>query len=177
VCILHGNRDFLISNRFLDATGCELIQQNTIIDLYGTPTLLCHGDSLCTDDADHQKFRKLVLSDAWQADFLAKPFEERVAIAKNLRDQSREETRKKPEAITDVNQQTVENIMRENNVLQMIHGHTHRPAIHEFSIDGKPARRIVLGDWDEKGSLLRVDKTGCQLESFALQANKMTENV
>ena len=171
VYVLRGNRDFLIGDEFAAETGCRLLEQNSIVDLYGTPTLICHGDSLCTDDVDHQRFRDMVLQDAWQKQFLSKPLAERILIARNLRDKSREETRKKPEAITDVNQTSIENLMRERGVRQMIHGHTHRPAIHHFEIDGKQATRIVLGDWDEIGNLLRVDANGCRLEDFTLQSD------
>lgn len=175
VFVIHGNRDFLLGEQFARETGCQLLPQNTIIDLYGTPTLLCHGDSLCTDDVDHQRFREMVLQYAWQQQFLAKPLEERIMLARGLRDMSREETRKKPEVITDVNQTTVENLMRDRGVRQMIHGHTHRPAIHKFEIDGEPATRIVLSDWDEKGNLLRVDATGYQLEDFTLQTDPVPQ--
>jgi len=168
VYVLHGNRDFLLGEKFCADTGCQLIQQNTVIDLYGQRTLLCHGDSLCTDDEAHQKFRALVLSDAWKNDFLSKPFAERVAIAQGLRDKSREETRQKPEAIIDVNQSAVEALMRENQVNHMIHGHTHRPALHEFDLDGQSATRLVLSDWDETGSYLNVSAAGYQVQDIIL---------
>jgi len=164
--IMHGNRDFLLGNRFATRTGCELLNEPARIDLYGTPTLLLHGDTLCTDDHEYQAFRRLVRDPAWQADFLARPLAERRAIAAGLRETSRDRTGQKAPEIMDVNQAAVETIMREQGVHQLIHGHTHRPAIHEFELDGRPARRVVLGDWYEQGSLLRCNQSGCRLQSL-----------
>lgn len=166
--LMHGNRDFLLGERFATRTGCELLAEPTRIDLHGTETLLMHGDTLCTDDHEYQAFRSLVRNPDWQADFLARPLTERRQIAAGLRETSRERTGEKAEEIMDVNQAAVEAVMREHGVSQLIHGHTHRPAIHRFELDGRPARRIVLGDWYEQGSLLRCNETGCRLEILGI---------
>lgn len=157
VYIMRGNRDFLLGDQFEKLTGCQLLQDPSKIDLYGTPTLILHGDTLCTDDVDYQQFRSMVRNPAWQADFLSKSIEERLAIGNQARQESVERTKEKPEDIMDVNEKTVENTFRSNNVLQMIHGHTHRPAIHQLEINEKVARRIVLGDWYHQTSVLEVE--------------------
>lgn len=164
--IMHGNRDFLMAEEFAKVSGATLIEDPTIIDLYGTPTLLMHGDTLCTDDIDYQKFRAMVRDPRWKTDFLSKSKEERLAMTKKYRQISKNETAKKATDIMDVNQNAVEAVISENNVTQLIHGHTHRPAIHDFSVNKKEIKRIVLGDWFEKGSVLVCNEVGCQLESF-----------
>lgn len=164
--IMHGNRDFLMADHFAEISGATLIEDPTIIDLYGTPTLLMHGDILCTDDVEYQKFRKMVREPNFKADFLSKSIEERLAVAANYREISKTETANKKMDIMDVNQQAVEATLLEHNVNQLIHGHTHRPAIHDFTANGKNMKRIVLGDWFEQGSVLICDETDCQLESI-----------
>lgn len=164
--VMHGNRDFLFDSGFVARTGCKLISEPSLIDLYGTPTLILHGDSLCTDDVKHQESRALVRSQQWKDEFLAQPLARRIALAQEYRSMSREHLRDQPEAIMDVNAQAVNQLMREYNVTQMIHGHTHRPAIHDFTLDDAPARRIVLGDWDQYGSVLSCDENGCELKQF-----------
>ncbi len=166
--VMYGNRDFLMREEFCRQSGAELLPEPTTIDLYGTPTLLLHGDTLCTDDQPYQEFRRMVRDPQWQEALLAKSPEERLALAKQYRETSKLETGSKAEAIMDVNANAVEQLLREHNVLQMIHGHTHRPAIHEFAVDGQPARRIVLGDWYEQGSVLVCDESGCALEGLPL---------
>lgn len=166
VYVMHGNRDFLFSSGFVARTGCTLLGEPSLIDLYGTPTLILHGDSLCTDDVKHQQSRTLLRSRKWQEEFLALPLDRRIELAQEYRGMSREHLRDKPDAIMDVNTQTVQQLMREHGVTQMIHGHTHRPAIHEFSMDNTPARRIVLGDWGQFGSVLACDQNGCELKRF-----------
>lgn len=166
VSIMHGNRDFLMREGFESMTGCRLLADETIIDLYGTPTLLMHGDTLCTDDLAYQEFRGMVRNPAWQTELLGKPPQERLALAKKLRDISKTETSGKQQDIMDVNQDAVEQAMQRHGVRQLIHGHTHRPAIHDFEMAGQPASRIVLADWYEKGSTLRCDSTGCRLEAL-----------
>ena len=163
--IMQGNRDFLMAEKFSEVSGATLIEDPTIIDLYGIPTLLMHGDTLCTDDVDYQKFREMVRNPNWKKEFFSLPNEERLAMTTKYRKASKEETSKKSMNIMDVNQQAVETTMQEHNVKQLIHGHTHRPAIHEFSVDNKKMKRIVLGDWFEQGSVLVCNKSGCQLES------------
>jgi UDP-2,3-diacylglucosamine hydrolase len=164
VYFMHGNRDFLIGDGFMEKTGCRLLIEPTLINLYGVPTLLMHGDTLCTDDTEYQRFRAMVRDPDWQQAFLAKPLDERRAFAAQARSESRSRTLEKAEAIMDVNQQTVEQAMLEHRVSRLIHGHTHRPAIHHFKVGGKALTRIVLGDWYEQKSLLRVDADHALLE-------------
>ncbi|WJW74504.1 UDP-2,3-diacylglucosamine diphosphatase [Thiohalobacter sp. IOR34] len=167
--LLRGNRDFLLGEGFERDSGGQLLNEPALIDLYGEPTLLLHGDSLCTDDLDYQRFRQQVRDPDWQHAFLARPLAERRAIAAGLRETSREQTAVKQAEIMDVNPQAVASLMREHGVRRLIHGHTHRPAIHEFALDGAPATRMVLGDWYEQGSLLRCGPGGCRLESLPLE--------
>ena len=164
--IMQGNRDFLMAEKFSEVSGATLIEDPTIIDLYGTSTLLMHGDTLCTDDVDYQKFRGMVRDPRWQADFLSKPAEERLAITTKYREISKTKMAEKTMDIMDVNQHSVEEAMLKENIQQLIHGHTHRPAIHDFTVNEKKMKRIVLGDWYEQGSVLVCDEKGCQLESI-----------
>lgn len=166
--VMYGNRDFLMREHFCALSGCQLLDEETMIDLYSTPTLLMHGDTLCTDDVPYQQFRAMVRDPAWQAELLAKTPEERLELARQYREISKTETGNKASEIMDVNQQAVEQTLRRHQVRQLIHGHTHRPAIHEFELDGQPARRIVLGDWYEQGSVLECDENGCRLEGLSL---------
>jgi UDP-2,3-diacylglucosamine hydrolase len=152
---MHGNRDFLIGAEFAAATGCVLLEEYAVIDLDGQRVLLTHGDLLCTDDHRYLQLRSLVRSAAWQRDFLRKPLAERRAIALGLRETSQSEVASKPASIMDVNAQTVMQCMRSFRVCTLLHGHTHRPAIHRFGLDDQAARRIVLGAWYEHGSVLR----------------------
>jgi len=165
VYVMHGNRDFLIGNEFAARTGCTLLDDPTVIDLYGKPTLLLHGDSLCTDDVEHQQSRVVLRGDAWQQDFLQHSLENRIEKAQAYRTMSRSHLQDEGNAIIDVDDEAVKSNMHEFNVTQMIHGHTHRPAIHELNLDSGPARRIVLGDWDKVGSVLVCDENGCELET------------
>jgi len=164
--IMSGNRDFLFGEGFAERCHCTLLDEPTIIDLYGTPTLLMHGDSLCTDDVKHQESRQLLRSSDWKSHFLSQSLQERIQQAKEYRGMSRQHLKDAPDAIMDVNQDAVIEVMQKYNVVQLIHGHTHRPAIHSLSVNGKPAERIVLGDWNSRGSVLRCDESGCQLTSF-----------
>ena len=166
VYIMHGNRDFLLGDTFARQSGCTLLDDPARIDLYGTPTLLMHGDMLCTDDTEYMAFRTMVRDPAWQADLLSKPLDERRQLAMEMRKSSREQTGGKPESIMDVNQASVDKTMTENHVQRLIHGHTHRPATHDLSIAGKPAQRIVLGDWYEQGSILECTADGCRPRSL-----------
>jgi UDP-2,3-diacylglucosamine hydrolase len=167
VHLLHGNRDFLIGERFAARSGCRLLDDPSRIDLYGTPVLLMHGDTLCTDDVDYQAFRAGVRDIRWQQAFLQQSLQARRDIAQALRGKSRASAREKPESIRDVNPDTVARFMTDHAVQQLIHGHTHRPGIHEFEIAGKPARRMVLGDWYRQGSLLECTPQGCRLRELA----------
>ncbi len=165
--VMRGNRDFLMADKFARDTGCTLLDDPTLIDLYGTPTLLMHGDSLCTDDTEHMAYRQVVLSPQWQQQILSKSIEERRDMALEIRAISSVSKQGKTDEIMDVNLDMVNKTMLENNVTQLIHGHTHRPNIHETDLNGKPCRRIVLGDWhDSHGSVLRCDARGCQLTPY-----------
>ncbi len=156
---MHGNRDFLVGEDFARRHGLTLLPDPTLVDLYGTPTLLMHGDTLCTDDVDYQAFRRQVRDPAWQADFLARPLDEREAIARRVRESSREAMAGKTETLMDVNAQAVARAFDEHGATRLIHGHTHRPAIHR---EGN-RERIVLGDWYEGGSYVVCDESGCRL--------------
>lgn len=165
---LPGNRDFLLSKRFAAAAGIQLLPESVVIELAGERVLLLHGDTLCTDDVDYQAFRAQVRHPAWQAQMLALPPAQRRALAGRLRETSRQATGQKAAEIMDVNQAEVERVMRHYGVQRLIHGHTHRPAIHAWTLDGQPARRAVLGDWrDAQGSVLRCDELGWRLEPIA----------
>ena len=166
VYLMHGNRDFLLGEEFAKQTGCQLIPEPTIIDLYGTLTLLMHGDTLCTDDISYQQFRSMVRNEQWQSGFLSMPIEKRLEIAAQYRNESKSHTKNKSPEIMDANQQTIESAMRGNNVIRLIHGHTHRPDIHHFKLDGNDAQRVVLGDWYEHGSVLVVDENGYDLKTI-----------
>jgi UDP-2,3-diacylglucosamine hydrolase len=164
--LMHGNRDFLIGPQFCAATGCRLLGDYERVDLYGDTVLLTHGDLLCTDDTRYLGLRKTLRNPAWQRDFLAKPLAERRKIAAELRQLSAAEIAAKSYDIMDVNQTTVETVMREHNVSLLLHGHTHRPAIHRFELDGKPAARIVLGAWYEQAGIVRWDANGYSLDTL-----------
>lgn len=164
--IMYGNRDFLMRQEFEAMSGCELLDEETVVDLYGTPTLLMHGDTLCTDDIAYQNFRNMVRDPAWQSELLSKTPEERLALARKLREISQSETSEKEEGIMDVNQAAVAEVMLKHNVLQLIHGHTHRPAVHDFELSAQPAKRLVLADWYHTGSMLVCDESGCRSEQL-----------
>jgi UDP-2,3-diacylglucosamine hydrolase len=154
VYFMHGNRDFLIGSEFARITGCTLLAESTVVNLYGTRTLLLHGDTLCTDDVEYQKFRRQVRDPGWQQAFLARPLAERRAFAYQARAASQTQSASKPDYLMDVNQSEVERVMREHGVTRLIHGHTHRPAVHRFAVNGQDLIRMVLGDWYEQSSVL-----------------------
>jgi len=161
--VMHGNRDFLLGAEFCAATGCRLLGDFERIERFGTQLLLTHGDLLCTDDTRYMTLRGQLRDPAWQQDFLARSVAERRAIADDLRKLSAAEIAAKTEGIMDVNQATVEKTMREFGVKHLLHGHTHRPAIHDFTLDGLPATRVVLGAWYEGSSVARWDERGIRL--------------
>jgi UDP-2,3-diacylglucosamine hydrolase len=162
VYFMHGNRDFLIGAAFAQASGAQLLTDPALLDLHGTPTLLMHGDTLCTDDVRYQVFRKQVRDPAWQSQFLAKPLAERKAMIDDLRKMSEAEKDGKSAAIMDVNVDSVTATLRTHGVPRLIHGHTHRPAHHQHNVDGKQCERWVLPDWYERGGYLRVSAKGCE---------------
>jgi UDP-2,3-diacylglucosamine hydrolase len=158
---MHGNRDFLLDGEFAKACGGNLIDDPHSVDLFGAATLLMHGDTLCTDDLDYQKFRVQVRNSDWQRGFLALPLEQRKKQIEAVRQTSEsEKTRKAPE-IMDVNQGAVEAVLRQHAYPRLIHGHTHRPARHVHRVDGRTCERWVLADWYRTGSYLRCDERGC----------------
>lgn len=149
----HGNRDFLIGKKFANACGLTLLPTYQVIDLYGTPTLLCHGDTLCVDDVKYQQYRKKVHQKWRQWLFLHLPLKVRLKIAEKIRAKSRQDKQVKSTEIMDVNADFVQQMFAQFHVTQMIHGHTHRQKHHEIP---PHFHRIVLGDWGETSSLLEV---------------------
>ena len=145
IYFMHGNRDFLIGDKFCKDVGAKLLKDPFIFNLNGKKIMLMHGDSLCTDDKDYQEFRNLVRNKDWQKDFLSKDLKERKEVAKSLREISSLENKTKDEAIMDVNQDEVLRIIENHSIDVLIHGHTHRPYIHDEN--GVP--RMVLGDWGD----------------------------
>ena len=168
VYLMHGNRDFLLGRRFCRAAGCTLLNDPTVVKLNGEPVLLMHGDSLCTDDLEYMRMRRWLRTPASRLLLRNLPKRTRYKLGRKLRDESQSRTRMKAADITDVNLGAVAHIMREKGVKTHIHGHTHRPAIHDLMIDGASAERIVLGDWDQAGWALEVDENGKRLEAFEL---------
>lgn len=164
---LAGNRDFLAGAGLAAAAGLELLEDPCRVDLYGTPTLLAHGDAWCTDDARYQAFRAQVREPAWRAEFLAKPLAERHALAAALRERSEQAKAGKRPEIMDVNADAVANAFRLHAVRRIIHGHTHRPARHVQEVDGRVCERWVLPDWYEaRGGYLSCDSQGCRAEAW-----------
>jgi UDP-2,3-diacylglucosamine hydrolase len=157
-----GNRDFLVGSGFVRASGTQLLIEPQRVDINGFPTLLLHGDTLCTDDATYQEFRNKVRSAAWQENFLAQPLAERKTQIETLRKQSDQEKQLKSVAIMDTNPAAVAAVLRSQGYPRLIHGHTHRPAFHRHEVDGKTCERWVLGDWYDRGNYLRCDETGCR---------------
>ena len=168
IFFIQGNRDFLLGARFATSSGMQLLPESVVIELAGEPLLLMHGDTLCTDDTAHQKFRAKVRDPAWQAHVLALPLAQRRVLAGQLRETSQQATQQKAADITDVNPAAVDAALRAHGVRHLIHGHTHRPGLHEWTLDGRPARRTVLGDWFARGSVLCRDATGWRSENLPL---------
>lgn len=161
VSFIHGNRDFLLGEAYAAAAALTLLPESVTVDLYGRPTLLLHGDSLCTDDQAYQAFRAQSRNPAWQQAVLAMSVPERIALAKNARDASMAHTGSSGMDIMDVNPDAVTAAFRDSGTYRMIHGHTHRPAVHSHDLEnGKSGERIVLADWYSKGSYLEVTAEG-----------------
>lgn len=167
VYFMVGNRDFLLGQAFAERAGMTLLDDGTVHEIQGRPTLLMHGDVLCTDDVAYQAVRRQVRNPEWQKQILSMPLEARRAFAAKAREDSKAHTGSTMESIMDVNGDAVAEAMRKAGVTRLIHGHTHRPAVHAFMLDGKAAERIVLGDWYEQGSVLRVDD-GAELRGLAV---------
>ena len=164
--LMHGNRDFLIGAAFVEAAGAKLLTDPTLIKLHGTPTLLTHGDALCTGDTDYQAFRGKVRALEWQAEFLSQALSARKAAIAQLHARSERDKRTKPAQIMDVAPSAVAILLRAHGFPRLIHGHTHRPALHVHEVDGHRCERWVLADWYERGSYLRCDATGCAAVSL-----------
>jgi UDP-2,3-diacylglucosamine hydrolase len=166
--LMHGNRDFLIGERFCRETGATLLQDPTLVDLYGEPTLLMHGDLLCTDDLDYMSFRREVRDPGRIEQLLSQSIQQRLALAQSYRAKSGEAKSQKPDSIMDVNAQTVATYLVEQGADHLIHGHTHRPADHLIEITGRRHYRHVLGEWHgDHGELICVTPEGFQRETYS----------
>lgn len=168
VFYLHGNRDFLLGKAWAQRNNIVLLPQETVIQAYGQKILIMHGDTLCTDDVAYQKYRRFVHQQWLQKAFLALPLVLRRGIANRMRSKSRQTNQHKNASIMDVNALTVDKRMQAHQVTLLIHGHTHRPAVHTLNIAGGCALRAVLGDWHPQGSMIVVDGSGLRLENLPL---------
>ena len=164
--LMHGNRDFLIGERFCAATGAELLPDPSVHEIQGVQTLLVHGDTLCTDDFEYQAWRRKARDPAFQAEFLAKPLAERRQAVLGMREKSRRVVQAKTADIMDVNDDAVRQAMRSRGVRRLIHGHTHRPGRHALEVDGERCERWVLPDWYGRGGYIEVDRRGPRLVRF-----------
>ncbi len=160
VGVITGNRDFLLGERFCAAAGATLLPGQLVVNVGGVPTLVLHGDELCTSDRAYQRFRRIAHAPRWQRAYLALPYAMRRGIARWLRRRSRAANAAKPEQIMDVEPDAVAAAFRDAGVSRMIHGHTHRPARHHLVVDGRACERFVLADWYEHGSYLEFDQEG-----------------
>ncbi|MEQ8953403.1 MAG: UDP-2,3-diacylglucosamine diphosphatase [Gammaproteobacteria bacterium] len=172
--LMHGNRDFLLGDAFATRCGATLVHEPYELRVGQASYLLLHGDVLCTDDVDYQDFRRQVRNPAWQQGFLAKSVEEREAFARSAREQSARATASKHMEIMDVNQQAVEELIRQSGQTHIIHGHTHRPAQHSIQlrqpVDGQDhATRTVLGDWDSQAWYVAIDENELVLQHLPLR--------
>jgi|TARA_B100001996_G_scaffold364013_1_gene332693 UDP-2,3-diacylglucosamine hydrolase len=168
IYFMHGNRDFMISKKYCEKNGMKLLSDPTIINLYNKKILLMHGDTLCIDDTEYQKFRYMVRSEKWQKEMLKKPLNERLLLAKNLRTKSKNETDNKDEFIMDVNDEEVKKVILKHNADILIHGHTHRPNIQKILFNNKEVKRIVLGDWYDKSYILELNKNKISISKSSL---------
>tara|TARA_B110000483_G_scaffold200793_1_gene241374 strand:+ start:275 stop:997 length:723 start_codon:yes stop_codon:yes gene_type:complete len=166
VFFMHGNRDFTIGEIFSGETGVEILDDPVVVDLYGQSVLLSHGDALCTDDVQYQRVRAMTRNPEWQAMMLAKSIEERIAFSIQARKDSMAHSNSVSAEIMDVNLEAVVATLRQHGTSIMLHGHTHRPAIHDVDLGNRLATRIVLGDWFEQGSVVRWDENGPRLETM-----------
>ena len=177
VYFMHGNRDFLVGADYAQRAGMQLLPDPAVVSLYGQPVLLMHGDLLCSDDTAYQAFRAQTRDPAWQQAFLAQPLQARLAFAAQARQASMarqqqmlQGDRGTFETVTDVPPATVEATLARFGVDTLVHGHTHRPAIHDLAVGSRDCRRIVLGDWYEQGSVLRVEPGDYALQALPLAA-------
>ncbi|WP_404339176.1 UDP-2,3-diacylglucosamine diphosphatase [Pseudoalteromonas mariniglutinosa] len=163
VYFIHGNRDFILREKYAKAASMTLLPEQIVIDLYGTPTVLLHGDEMCSQDLEYQKFRKKSRSWWWPKLMLAMPLWYRRKIARDAREKSKRSQAGKTQEILDVTESAVLATFAKHQVCNMIHGHTHRPNVHHYNLDGKTLTRTVLGDWYQQGSYLHVTPQGQQL--------------
>lgn len=172
IYFIHGNRDFLLGQRFIDACQATLLSEVEQIELQGMPAVILHGDSLCTQDEAYMAFRQQSRDPEWQAQVLAMPLEQRLELASSLRMQSGDANANKAEAIMDVTHDEVVALMEKHGVTTMIHGHTHRPKVHDLTVEDVPAKRFVLGDWDASHGwdivVEKSDHTAPRLRQFPL---------
>lgn len=168
IYLMHGNRDFMIGQAFCRKAGCSLLRDPSLVELGGEKVLLMHGDSLCTQDAAYMRLRRWLRNPLSLFILRNLPLATRRKLARKLRTESREQTRMKASDIVDVTPAEVPRIMAAHGVRTLIHGHTHRPAVHQLEVAGQPARRIVLGDWDSQGWALQVDDQGFRQAPFEL---------
>lgn len=166
IFLMHGNRDFLLGSKFEEMTGAKIIDDMTIIEDEFCKIMVSHGDVFCTDDIEYQKLKKTLRSDEWIKSFLSKTIEERIIFANQLRSQSAESSSNKAESIMDVNLDYVDEVIEKNNLDILIHGHTHRPAIHKLD---SGASRAVLGSWENnEGWIIEYKQGNIDLKSFPL---------
>lgn len=168
IYLMHGNRDFMLGDRFCRAAGCTLLSDPSVVELCGERVLLMHGDSLCTRDEGYMRLRRLLRNPFSLLVLHHLPLSTRRKLARKLRNESRTQTRMKATDIIDVTPELIPRVLAEHRVRTLIHGHTHRPATHELLVNSQPAQRIVLGDWDRQGWALQVDESGFQQSSFEL---------
>ena len=173
VCFIRGNRDFLLGDTFARRAGMRILPDPAVVMLYGKPAILMHGDLLCTGDTAYQAFRAQTRNTAWQAQFLSQPLAARLAFAAQARAASaahqggmKRDNQASFETLTDVTPSAVEATLAQFGIDTLIHGHTHRPALHDLTLGDRACRRIVLGDWYEQGSVLRVEPSGMALEKL-----------
>lgn len=168
IYLMHGNRDFMLGKSFCRAAGCTLLADPSVIELNGERVLLMHGDSLCTRDEGYMRLRRLLRNPFSLFVLRNLPLSTRRKLARKLRNESRTQTRMKASDIIDVTPELIPRVLAEHRVRTLIHGHTHRPATHDLVVNGQPAQRIVLGDWDRQGWALQVDESGFHQAPFEL---------
>ena len=166
IYLMHGNRDFMLGKAFCREAGCSLLPDEHVLEVNGERVLLMHGDSLCTRDEGYMRLRRWLRNPVSLFILHSLSLSRRQKIGQKLRSTSRTETRMKASDIVDVTPEEVVHVMSRHKVLTLVHGHTHRPASHDLQIDGQPARRIVLGDWDRQGWALQIDSSGFHQAAF-----------
>ena len=166
IFLMHGNRDFMLGKAFCKAAGATLLKDPSVVEFYGEPVLLMHGDSLCTRDEAYMRMRRYLRNPLTLWILRHLPLRTRHTLARKLRNESRAQTRMKANDIVDVTPEEVPRVMQAFGVHTLVHGHTHRPAIHKLQLGEQAAKRIVLGDWDRQGWALQVDEQGFQLAAF-----------